>query len=65
MWEDKGEEESRVTSVSGLSNWWLQGLLTDMGKTGVGVSLGKIILTVLQFLLVYINICLKIKAQTI
>lgn len=54
-----------MTSVSGLSNWWLQGPLTDMGKTGVGVSLGKIILTVLQFLLVYIKICLKIKAQTI
>lgn len=30
-----------MTSVSGLSNWWLQGPLTDMGKTGVGVKLGK------------------------
>lgn len=62
---DKGEGESRVTSVSGLNNRWLQGPLTYMGKTGLGTSLGKIIIKFLQSLFVYIEVCLKIKTQKI
>lgn len=62
---DKREEESRVTSVSGLNNWWLQGLLSYMGKTELGTSWGNIIITLLQSLFVYIEICLKIKTQKI
>lgn len=62
---DKGEGESRVTSVFGLNNWWLQGPLTSMGKTGLETSLGKIIITFLQSPFVYTEVCLKIKTQKI
>ena len=47
---DKGEWESRVTPVSGLSRCWLQGPFADPGKTGMGTSLGKIIITFPEFL---------------
>ena len=49
LWEDKGGRESGDFCFC-LSNWWLQGSLTYVGK---------IVRTVLQFLLTYI------KAQTI
>lgn len=63
MWEIR-EGESRVTCLW-LENGWLQGPLTDVGKTGVGTSLGKIVITFLQFLCVDTEVCLKVKTQKV